>query len=133
VVALRNAHHIGRVGSYREQCASASLASIHFVNVIGNIPRVAPHRGTDARLSTNPICIALPASEPGRPMILDMATCKVALGKVRVARNEGHQLAPGLIIDSRGRPTTDLQAMFETPAGALLPFPDRQIFISMWY
>src|SRR6266404_5354768 len=31
VVALRNAHHIGRVGSYGEQCASAGLASIHFV------------------------------------------------------------------------------------------------------
>ena len=48
--------------------AEAGLASIHFVNVIGpNVPRVAPHRGTDARLATNPICIALPAAEPGRP------------------------------------------------------------------
>jgi uncharacterized oxidoreductase len=126
VVALRNAHHIGRVGSYGEQCAEAGLASIHFVNVIGNVPRVAPHRGTDARLSTNPICIALPAAEPGRPMILDMATCKVALGKVRVARNEGRVLAPDLIIDSDGWPTTNPQAMFEEPAGAILPLAEHK-------
>jgi hydroxycarboxylate dehydrogenase B len=128
VVALRNAHHIGRVGSYGEQCASAGLASIHFVNVIGNTPRVAPHRGTDARLSTNPLCIALPAAEPDRPMILDMATSKVALGKVRVARNEGRPLEPGLIIDSQGRPTNDPRAMFETPAGALLPLAEHKGF-----
>jgi uncharacterized oxidoreductase len=126
VIALRDTHHIGRVGSYGEQCAAAGLASIHFVNVIGNVPRVAPHRGTDARLSTNPICIALPAAEPGRPMILDLATSKVALGKVRVALNEGHSVAPGLIMDSQGNPTTDPKAMFDTPAGALLPLAEHK-------
>jgi uncharacterized oxidoreductase len=126
VIALRETHHIGRVGSYGEQCAEAGLASIHFVNVIGNVPRVAPHRGTDARLSTNPICIALPAAEPGRPMILDLATSKVALGKVRVALNEGHSVAPGLIMDSKGNPTTDPKAMFEAPVGALLPLAEHK-------
>jgi hydroxycarboxylate dehydrogenase B len=126
VLALRNAHHIGRVGSYGEQCAAAGLVSIHFVNVIGNLPRVAPHRGTDARLSTNPICIAFPAAEVGRPMILDLATSKVALGKVRVALNEGHDVAPGLIMDSRGQPTTDPAAMFEPPVGALLPLAEHK-------
>ena len=94
--------------------------------MIGNTPRVAPHRGTDARLSTNPICIALPAAEAGRPMILDLATSKVALGKIRVALNEGHPVAPGLIMDSEGRPTTDPQAMFDAPAGALLPLAEHK-------
>lgn len=126
VLALRNAHHIGRVGSYGEQCAAAGLVSLHFVNVTGHTPRVAPHRGTDARLSTNPICIALPPVEPDRPMILDMATCKVALGKVRVARNEGHELEPGLIIDKEGKPSRDPQVMFDTPAGALLPLAEHK-------
>ena len=78
-VALRNAHHIGRIGSYGEQCAAAGLVSLHFVNVTGHKPYVAPHRGSDARLATNPVCIAFPAAEPGRPVILDMATSKVAV------------------------------------------------------
>src|SRR3954465_2801476 len=31
VVALRNAHHIGRIGTYGEMCAGAGLVSMHFV------------------------------------------------------------------------------------------------------
>src|ERR1700739_3874207 len=33
VVALRNPHHIGRVGTYGEMCAEAGLVSFHLVNV----------------------------------------------------------------------------------------------------
>lgn len=121
VLALRNAHHIGRVGAYGELCAAAGLISLHFVNVTGHRPLVAPHRGRDARLMTNPVCIALPAAEPERPIILDMATSGVALGKVRVAQNQGAQLADGLLLDSGGRPSTDPGVMFREPLGALLP------------
>ena len=58
VVALRNPHHIGRVGKYGEMCAEAGLVSFHFVNVTDTRPAVAPWRGSDARFSTNPVCIA---------------------------------------------------------------------------
>jgi uncharacterized oxidoreductase len=126
VVALRDAYHIGRVGAYGEQCAQAGLVSLHFVNVTGHKPTVAPHRGRDARLGTNPVCIAVPAAEPGRPVILDMATSKVAHGKVRVARNEGRRLAPDLLLDGRGEPTDDPRALFDDPSGALLPFAEHK-------
>ena len=126
VVALRNAHHIGRVGAYGEQCAAAGLVSVHFVNVIGHRPLVAPHRGSDARLSTNPVCIAVPAGEPGRPIILDMATSKVAMGKVRVAKHRGVALPPGLVLDAAGRPSTDPHVMFREPTGAVLPFAEHK-------
>src|ERR1700758_5575820 len=55
VVALRNPHHIGRVGKYGEMCAEAGLVSFHFVNVTDARPAVAPWRGSDARFSTNPV------------------------------------------------------------------------------
>ena len=125
-IALRNAHHIGRIGSYGEQCAAAGLVSLHFVNVIGHKSYVAPHRGSDARLATNPVCIAFPAAEPGRPVILDMATSKVAVGKVRVAANEGRALEPDLLLDGAGRPTTDPNALFADPSGAVLPMGDHK-------
>ncbi|RCU05598.1 malate/lactate/ureidoglycolate dehydrogenase, partial [Acinetobacter baumannii] len=35
-IALRNAHHVGRIGYWAEQCAAAGLISIHFVSVIGD-------------------------------------------------------------------------------------------------
>src|SRR6201993_4347101 len=93
VVALRNPHHIGRGGTYGEMCAAAGLVSFHFVNVTDARPAVAPWRGTDARFSTNPVCIAIPGPDPDRPIILDMATSTIAMGKVRVARNKGEQIS----------------------------------------
>jgi uncharacterized oxidoreductase len=49
VLGLRNAHHIGRIGTYGEQSIDAGLVSLHFVNVTDHRPLVAPFRGTDAR------------------------------------------------------------------------------------
>lgn len=126
VVALRNAHHIGRVGTYGEMCAEAGLVSVHFVNVTGHHPLVAPHRGSDGRLSTNPVCVAVPAAEAGRPVILDMATSRVAVGKVRVAKNKGVKMPPGHLIDAEGRPTDDPNVMFRDPPGAVLPFAEHK-------
>jgi uncharacterized oxidoreductase len=120
VVALRNPHHIGRVGTYGEICAGAGMISFHFVNVTDARPAVAPWRGTDARFSTNPVCIAIPGPEPERPIILDMATSVVAMGKVRVARNKGEQMKPGMLLDGEGKPTTDPGAMYGQRRGALL-------------
>ncbi|HEX2648005.1 MAG TPA: malate/lactate/ureidoglycolate dehydrogenase [Candidatus Dormibacteraeota bacterium] len=126
VVALRNPHHIGRVGTYGEICAGEGLVSFHFVNVTDARPAVAPWRGTDARFSTNPICIAIPSPQPERPIILDMATSAIAMGKVRVARNKGEQLKPGILIDAEGRPTTDPGAMYRQPRGALMTIGEHK-------
>ena len=126
VVALRNPHHIGRVGTYGELCAEAGLVSFHFVNVTDARPAVAPWRGTDARFSTNPVCIAIPGPEPARPIILDMATSVVAMGKVRVARNKGEQLKPGILLDGEGKPTTDPGVMYAERPGAVLTFGEHK-------
>ena len=53
VMALGNAHHLGRIGAWAEQAAAAGLVSLHFVNVISR-GIVAPYGGSDARFGTNP-------------------------------------------------------------------------------
>ncbi len=122
VVTLATAHHIGRVGAYGELASEAGLVSLHFVNVAGHRGLVAPFRGKDARFSTNPICIALPGTAAQPPVLLDMATSEIALGKVRVARNTQHPVPAGSLVDSEGRPTTDPNVMYQEPFGALMPF-----------
>ncbi len=124
--ALRNAHHIGRVGTYGEQCADAGLVSIHFVNVTGHRGLVAPHRGADARYGTNPICISLPDTTEEPRIILDFATSKVALGKIRVAHNSGKELEEGLLIDKDGNASTDPGVMFADEVGSLLPLAEHK-------
>lgn len=126
VMALKNAHHIGRVGSYGEQSIAAGLVSLHFVNVIDHMPLVAPFGGRDARFSTNPICIAMPATAENPAVLLDMATSRIARGKAMVAMNRGERMAEGLILDSDGEPTTDPSVMFREPGGALLPFGEHK-------
>lgn len=122
LLALRNAFHVGRVGAYGEQAAAQGFVSLHFVNVVGHPPLVAPFHGSDARFATNPICIALPAAGGKPPVVLDFATSLVALGKVRVAMNKGEQVAAGTLLDGEGRPTTDPTVMYREPRGAILPF-----------
>jgi uncharacterized oxidoreductase len=122
LVALRNAFHVGRVGAYAEQAAAERLVSIHFVNVVGHPPLVAPFRGTDARFATNPFCVGVPACAGKPAVILDFATSLVALGKVRVALNRGERMGDGVLLDGEGRPTTDPAVMYSEPRGAILPF-----------
>jgi uncharacterized oxidoreductase len=121
-VTLANAHHIGRVGAYGELASAAGLVSLHFVNVADHRGLVAPFRGSDARFSTNPVCIALPGTDRQPPLLLDMATSAVAMGKIRVARNEGKPAPPGVLIDAAGQPTRDPNVMYTQPQGALHPF-----------
>ncbi len=125
MVGLANSHHLGRIGRWAERCAEAGMVSVHFVNVLSP-PLVAPWGGTDARLCTNPLCIGVPHSP--HPLILDYATSMVALGKARVALNAGKPMAEGLLLDAKGRPTTDPAVMFADPRGALLPFAEHKGF-----
>ena len=105
VMALANAHHLGRIGHFAEMAVARGLVSIHFVNVQSR-PVVAPWGGGDGRYGTNPFCVGIPL--PDRPpFVLDFATSRVAQGKMRVAYNEGRQVEPGILIDEKGRPTTN--------------------------
>ena len=120
-VAIRNAGHLGRIGAWAEQVAQAGLASIHFVNTSGFGILVAPHGGTDRRLSANPIAASAPGPG-GAPLVLDISTAAIAEGKIQVALNQGELLPPGCTIDSEGRPNQDPAVFYGPPVGALLPF-----------
>jgi uncharacterized oxidoreductase len=124
VVGLANSHHIGRIGHWAEQCVAAGYVSIHFVNVISR-PVVAPFGGRDARFVTNPFCVGIPMPD-GEPVLLDFATSRVAMGKVRVAFNKGERVKPDTLLDADGEPTDDPAALFAEPGGALLPFGEHK-------
>lgn len=119
MVALRNAGHVGRVGDWALQAAEAGLLSLHFVNTSGGGILVAPFGGTDRRLSANPIAAAVPVPG-GKPILVDLSTCVIAEGKVRVARNKGVQVPENALIDLHGEPTTDPNDLYTDPPGAIL-------------
>ena len=123
ILGLHHSHHIGRVGHWAEQACNAGLIAIHFVNVLSSA-LVAPWGGRQARFGTNPFTIGVPV-EGQPPLVLDFATSAIAMGKVRVALNEGKAVPPGCLLDADGAPTTDPHAMFPAtsePLGALQTF-----------
>ena len=128
IMALAESHHLGRIGHFAEMAVAQGLVSIHFVNVMTR-PVVAAWGGSDGRFGTNPCCIGIPLA--GRdPFILDFATSRVAQGKMRVAHNQGKQVAPGLLMDERGQPTTEPGVVVVPQAGglfgALMPFGEHK-------
>jgi uncharacterized oxidoreductase len=126
VNGLRNAHHIGRVGTYGEIAARAGMVAMHFVNVASGPPGVAPFRGREGRFLTNPVCIAIPGTGKNEPILLDFATSRVALGKVRVAYNAKKPMFDGALLDHAGHPTTDPAVMYTQPRGVVLPFGEHK-------
>ena len=123
--ALRNTHHVARVGTYGEQAAAQGLVSIHFVNVRLAPGRVAPFGGIKGRYGTDPVCITFPGTEKLPPVVLDFATSKVAAGKLRVALNEGKHMPDGMLIDAQGNDATD-PAVFYRANGSMLPFGEHK-------
>src|SRR5258708_10216586 len=124
MVAVRRSHHLGRIGHWAEQCCAAGLASMHFVSVASHAA-VAPWGGADARFGTNPFCCGVPVAG-SEPIILDMATSRLPVGKIRVARNKKQPIVPGALIDAQGRPTTDPADYYATPPGTLLTFGEHK-------
>jgi len=120
VVALRNSGHLGRIGDWAEMAAHANKVSLHFVNTSGGGILVAPHGGSQRRLSANPIAAGVPVSG-GTPLIVDLSTCTIAEGKIKVAYNKGVTVPDHCILDGQGQPTNDPKAFYATPPGAILP------------
>jgi uncharacterized oxidoreductase len=85
----------------------------------GRSPKaVAPFGGSQARLGTNPISMAIP-SDLEAPFYIDMATSAVAVGKIKLAQARGAAIPEGWVIDKNGKNTTDPKAYDD--GGVLLP------------
>jgi uncharacterized oxidoreductase len=126
-VTLINCGHTGRLGSYTEQAARRGMVGLMMVNKGGHGQWVAPFGGGAARLSTNPLSLAVP-TEAGEPLVLDIATSVVPEGKIRAALEAGRAIPEGWVIDSQGRATTNPADLYGWPRGALLPFGGHKGF-----
>ncbi len=129
-LTIAGSHHLGRIGAFGEMAADDGLAFIAFVNVVDHGGLVAPYRGTDARFGTNPICIALPAADAHPAFLLDYATSRLALGKVREAAAKGEPVPFGSVLDARGAPSDDPTGMgshdYAAHVGALAFFGEHK-------
>jgi uncharacterized oxidoreductase len=118
---------LGRIGHFAELAAHAGFIALCFVNTTGSGVLAAPFGGIDRRLSANPLAVGIP-NAAGSPIVLDISTCAIAEGKIRVALNKGESVPGGCLIDHTGRPTNDPEVFYGDPPGAILPFGGHKGF-----
>ena len=118
--------HIGRLGHYVEQASRAGIMIWLMTGGQGvDAPLAAPHGGRKALFAPNPMALGFPTSEE-HPFVWDIATTRVAGGKIQLAHSKGQELPAGWIIDKHGNPSTDPDDYYD--GGALLPFGEHKGF-----
>ena len=108
LVLVRGTTHTGSLGYFTESIARRGMTALALT---ASTPNMAYHGARAAGVSTAPVSIAVPGSGAAAdPIVLDMATGIVSLGRLVQARRNHETLAPGLALDAAGNPTTDSQA-----------------------
>lgn len=118
IVGIRNATHLGCIGTWARRTAAENLAFLGFVcNPTSTY--VAPAGLTEGRLSTNPLAMGLPSFDAlPYPLVLDMATSQVAFGKIWEAEADGEEIPEEWAAPTEGN--TDPATLSEG-SGALAP------------
>lgn len=114
IAAIRNSNHLGAIAFYADYVARQGLTVI---GLTISEALVHPYGGRKAMIGTNPITIGVPADP--QPLVLDMATSLVSMGKIHDHANRGAAIPEGWALDAAGNPTTDASAAKD---GALAPF-----------
>ncbi|MFC4472246.1 Ldh family oxidoreductase [Streptomyces xiangluensis] len=113
-VTVRHAFHFGGAYRYARTAAAAGCIGIAAANTRPLMP--APG-GAAAVVGNNPLAVGVPTGHD-EPILLDMALSEAALGKIRLAAQQGREIPPTWATDRGGTPTTDPA---EALAGLLLP------------
>jgi len=119
-VTAKNCNHVGRIGAYTSLASKEGMIGLGMANLHGTSHVVAPFGGIDRKLPTNPISIALPRNGEN-DFLLDMSSCMVSEGILKMKLNNKQKLPEGWIMDSDGNATLDPKKFYEEPKGAILP------------
>jgi LDH2 family malate/lactate/ureidoglycolate dehydrogenase len=114
LVLVRATTHTAALGYYTLIAAREGLAGLAFA---ASTPLMAYHGARAPGVSTTPISIALPGGDHD-PLLLDMSSSLIAMGKLNQARRTGERLPEGAALDAEGHPTTDARhAVTPLPMG----------------
>src|SRR5487761_521471 len=113
-ISVRDSSHFGAAATWAALAADEDCIGMVWTN---GPPVMPPTGGKEARLSNNPIAVAVPANQHPS-VILDIAMSIAAGGKLRLAMMEGRSIPSDWALTKEGEPTTDPR---EATAGLLLP------------
>ncbi|MDK4740247.1 Ldh family oxidoreductase [Rhizobium sp. CNPSo 3464] len=96
--------HSGAIGYFAERIARTGMIAIV---MSASKPLMVYHGTRGEGVSTNPIAIAAPTGTDSDPLLFDMSTGAVALGKVMAAKDACKPIPGNWGVDAEGVATTD--------------------------
>lgn len=118
-VAVVQTTHMGRLGAYVEQGADLGCVVIATVGGMRGAGVTVPFGGSAPLLGPSPFAMGFPA-EQGCPVLMDISTTEVPLGKVMIAKASGTRLPVAGLVEADGTRTDDPTALDR--GGALATF-----------
>jgi ureidoglycolate dehydrogenase (NAD+) len=101
---VRKTSHAGAIGYFVQRLARRGLIGIAMT---ASKPLMSYYGAKGEALSTNPLAIGVPTKSGEQPLIFDMSTAAVALGKIMAAKDAGRAIPLGWGVDDSGADTTD--------------------------
>ena len=117
-LVIRRSHHIACLAAYLERATTQGMVML-LSSSDPSVASVAPHGGTRALMTPNPVAAGFPTGKD--PILMDISTSTTTNGLTGRLRAEGRVLDHPWLIDAQGRPTRDPAALFTDPPGSILP------------
>lgn len=114
-ITVRNSNHYSAAAYFAQMALEQDMVGFTASN---GPARVAPWGGKAPMFGTSPFAYAIPAGKR-LPIIVDMATCVVARGKIILAAKKGESIPLGWARNKNGEDTPNAQEALD---GTVLPF-----------
>ena len=117
-VVIRRSHHIACLAAYLSRATERG-----FVLLLScsdpNAASVAPHGGTRAVFTPDPLAFGFPTE--GDPVLIDLSASLTTNGMTTRLHKRGERLAHPWLLTADGEATNDPAVLFAEPPGTILP------------
>jgi L-lactate dehydrogenase len=116
-VAISDSHHIGALAAYLPRATERGYM-LMIASSVPSVAGVAPHGGTRAVFTPNPIAAGIPTGAD--PILLDISASITTLNLTRQLASVGRSFPQPWVQDAQGNPSTDPDVVLKH-GGTLLP------------
>jgi L-lactate dehydrogenase len=117
-LVIRHSHHIACLAAYLLRATEAGFVML-LASSDAAVKSVAPHGGTRAVFTPNPIAAGIPTS--GTPFLIDISASIKTNGMSNRLHKAGRQFDDECLLDANGNPSRDPAVLFTDPPGTIMP------------
>lgn len=122
-LVIRRSHHIACLAAYLLRATEQGLMLV-LASSDPAVASVAPHGGTRAAFTPDPIAAGIPTS--GTPFLVDISSSIVTNGMSSRLHKAGKLFDQECMLDADGRPSRDPAVLASNPPGTIMPLGGMQ-------